>query len=74
MEATKWYWCMAHERVESEHERDEPDNSLGPYDSPKAAREWKARTDARNEAWKEQDKSWFGEDDEDPDLGGGPVM
>ena len=49
MTATEWYWCLAHERAETAEDRDDPDNALGPYDSAEAARDWKARSEARAE-------------------------
>lgn len=62
MSTTKYYWCLTHERVETGEERDDPDNSLGPYISADAARDWKATVEARNEAWEEEDERWTGTD------------
>lgn len=60
MSTTEWYWCMTHGRVESE--RDDPDNSLGPYPTEEAAQNWKATAEARNQAWDDEDERWSGDD------------
>lgn len=65
--ATEWYWCLAHQRAETAEDRDDPDNALGPYERAEAARDWKARSEARAEEWKAQDEEWFGPEDE-PDA------
>lgn len=65
MSTTEWFWCLTHERAETEEDRDEPENSLGPYPSEAAARDWKATNEARNEAWKEEDERWHGTDEDD---------
>jgi hypothetical protein len=62
MSATQWYWCLTHQRAETVADRDDPDNSLGPYSSEEAARDWKATSEARNQAWDEEDERWEGED------------
>ncbi|MCU1499878.1 MAG: hypothetical protein JWM47_3831 [Acidimicrobiales bacterium] len=58
---TQWYWCLTHARPEPADQRDDPDNALGPYPSEDAARNWKAITEARNEAWDEKDERWNGD-------------
>lgn len=63
--STKWYWCLSHDRVESDDERDDPDNALGPYESPEAARNWRERVEERAEDWKAQDESWNSPDLDD---------
>lgn len=72
MSVTEWYWCLTHERAETDEARDDPDNSLGPYPTQEAARNWKATNEARNEEWKEEDERWSGTDDEDA-PGSGPA-
>ncbi len=69
MSETQWYWCLVHARVEAGDDRDNPDQSLGPYATEAAARDWKATNEARTESWKDQDKAWDGDDDEDRDDG-----
>ena len=56
-----WYWCLTHERPEAVSERDDPDNSLGPYATEDEARNWKQRNEDRAAAWKAQDLEWDGE-------------
>ena len=67
MTTEQWYWCLTHERVESAEERDRPDNAMGPYPSPEAARDWKALVEERNEAWKQADEEWEGTDEDEDD-------
>jgi hypothetical protein len=65
--ATDWYWCLTHGRAEAGSDRDDPDNSLGPYPTEAAAADWKSRNAERDEAWKAQDEEWTGEADDDDD-------
>jgi hypothetical protein len=58
----QWYWCLTHQRPEAAADRDDPDNSLGPYESEQAARDWRERNEERDAAWKAQDEAWDGED------------
>lgn len=54
----QWYWCLRHQRVESE-----PcgaANRMGPYPTREAARNWKDRVDAREDAWDADDERWDG--------------
>lgn len=59
-----WYWCLTHARVETAEDRDDPDNSLGPYPSAAEAADWQARVEARNARWQEADEEWFGTDED----------
>lgn len=63
--STQWYWCLTHSRPETEDDRDEPENALGPYDTEADARNWKERVEERAAEWKAQDEAWDGEDDGD---------
>lgn len=65
MSTTEWYWCLTHDRVETGADRDDLDNSLGPYPSEAAARDWKATNEARAEDWKEDDERWHGTDEDE---------
>ncbi len=65
MTAEAWYWCFTHDRVENAEQRDDPDNALGPYATAAEAADWKSRAEDRNEAWKEADKEWAGDDEDD---------
>lgn len=63
-----WYWCFTHDRVEAAEQRDDPDNSLGPYSTAAEATDWRSKSEKRDEAWIEADKEWSGDDeDEDED-------
>ena len=59
----KWYWDLKANRAVESSERDTPDHLLGPYPTEEAAQNWKAKVEARNEAWKEDDERWSGDDD-----------
>lgn len=69
MSTTQWYWCLTHQQAETGEQRDDPDNSLGPYPDEDAARNWKATNEARNEAWDTEDERWSG-DEEPPEPRG----
>lgn len=62
MSTIEWYWCLTHQQAEPADQRDDPDNALGPYPSPEAARDWKRLSEERAEAWQEDDERWSGED------------
>lgn len=64
---TKWYWDLDRGCVVSSAERGPADNTLGPYDSPAEAANWKQKVDERNEAWDDADDEWRG----DADAGSG---
>ena len=57
-DASRWYWCLEHDRAEPEREACRATTRLGPYASPEEARRWKDRVEARNDAWDEQDEDW----------------
>ena len=57
----EWYWCLTHQRAEKSDQRDDPDNTLGPYVTAEAARNWKQTVDDRAEKWQEQDEAWSGD-------------
>ena len=59
----QWVWCLTHQRPEAAADRDDPDNSLGPYETEAAARAWRELNEERSETWKEQDEAWFGDED-----------
>jgi len=67
MSTEAWYWCFTHDRVEGAEQRDDPDNSLGPYPSAVAAADWRSTTEQRAEAWKQADEEWSGDDEADDD-------
>ena len=61
MSEIEWYWCLTHERAETADDRDDPDNALGPYESPEAARDWRQLHEDRALKWKLEDEEWTGE-------------
>jgi len=63
--SSQYFWCLTHGRVEAEGDRDDPDNTLGPYASEEEARNWKQRNEERETAWKAQDEAWDGEAGDD---------
>jgi len=65
MSTIEWYWCLTHERAEAAQDRDDPDNALGPYESPDAARDWRQRNEERALKWKVDDEMWTGEASDD---------
>lgn len=67
MSATEWYWCLTHDRAEPAEDRDDATNSLGPYPSEAAARDWKTTSEARNDEWEAQDEAWDGDDGDTDD-------
>ncbi len=50
----RWYWCLAHNAVESE-EGCRGSDRMGPYASAADAANWRAIAAARNEAWDAED-------------------
>lgn len=67
MAEKKWYWDLNRHRVVSSDERGPADNTLGPYDSPGEAANWKQKVEQRNEAWEEADEEWEGSSHADGD-------
>ncbi|MDQ2826387.1 MAG: hypothetical protein M3Y04_05440 [Actinomycetota bacterium] len=65
MSDTEWYWCLTHQRAERADERDDPDDSLGPYESKDAAEHWRERHDERATEWKAQDEAWEAKNEAD---------
>ncbi|MDP9419310.1 MAG: hypothetical protein M3P53_04030 [Actinomycetota bacterium] len=61
--STSWYWCFRHGRAEPEGEQCAAVDRLGPYPSRERALHWREQVDQRNEAWREQDRRWEGEDE-----------
>jgi hypothetical protein len=57
----RWYWCLTHATAEQGAGCRAQDR-LGPYPTAEAARDWKRRRDAREEAWEAEDERWEGED------------
>ena len=53
----QWWWCLRHNRVEQEPDV-RADERLGPYESAEAARDWRARNEAREKRWEDEDQVW----------------
>ncbi len=60
--STSWYWCFRHSRAEPEGEQCAANDRLGPYPTREQALHWREQVDQRNEAWREQDRRWEGDD------------
>jgi hypothetical protein len=58
--AERYYWCLSHQRVESEDNMCPGRDRLGPYDSAAAAEQALAKVQERNEAWDAEDERWEG--------------
>ena len=54
----EWYWCLRHERVESQEEACPADVRLGPFPTAEAAAGWKQTFSERDEAWQHEDEDW----------------
>ena len=58
MEPTEWYWDLERNvAVPAEH-RGPGDHTLGPYRTKGEAENWKATSEARNDAWDDADEEW----------------
>jgi len=58
--AERYYWCLSHQRVESEADMCAGRDRLGPYDSAAEAEQALAKVQQRNEAWDAEDERWEG--------------
>ena len=65
-----WYWDLLNERAVPAAERGFADHMLGPYPTKAAAENWKATSEARNEAWDDADEAWNAWDGEQGADGG----
>ncbi len=52
-----WYWCLRHNRAESE-ERCGAELRMGPYKSREEAANFAEKARAREDAWAEEDERW----------------
>jgi hypothetical protein len=59
--AERYYWCLTHQRVETEATKCAARNRLGPYDSAAEAEGALDRVRERNEVWDAEDARWQGE-------------
>lgn len=58
----RYFWCLRHERVETDTNRCPATERLGPYPSATEAQNALERVRQRNEAWDAEDARWAGED------------
>ena len=65
MAPDSWYWCLEHDRPEPEGDQCRADDRMGPYPSREEAVNWRHKADQREERWKEQDRQWEGETEDD---------
>lgn len=65
MSSREYFWCLRHERVESDDDVCPAKYLLGPYGSPAEAERALELVQQRNEAWEAEDARWAGEDDRD---------
>lgn len=56
----QWYWCLRHRRVEPGGQCCKAEDRMGPYPTAEAARDWKARSEAREDSWEAEDDRWAG--------------
>ncbi len=59
--AARYYWCLRHNRVESEDNACAERYRLGPYSSAAEAEQALSRVAERNAAWDAEDARWSGE-------------
>jgi hypothetical protein len=58
--AARYYWCLSHQRVETEANMCASKDRLGPYDSAAEAEQALDRVRERNDAWDAEDARWEG--------------
>jgi hypothetical protein len=59
--ADRYYWCLSHQRVETEANKCASKDRLGPYNSAAEAEQALDRVRERNEAWDAEDARWEGD-------------
>jgi hypothetical protein len=59
--ADRYYWCLSHQRVETEANMCASKDRLGPYNSAAEAERALERVRERNEAWDAEDARWEGD-------------
>lgn len=58
-----YYWCLKHNRVETDDDKCDVSRLLGPFDSRAGAENALNTVRQRNEAWEAEDERWHGEKD-----------
>lgn len=59
--ATRFYWCLRHQRVETDENACAERYLLGPFDTEAAARDALRLVRQRNEEWEAEDARWNGD-------------
>ena len=59
--AERYYWCLNHQRVETEANMCAAKHRLGPYETAADAERALDRVRERNEEWEAEDRRWEGE-------------
>jgi hypothetical protein len=57
----RYYWCLRHNRVETDQDVCPASMTMGPYGSPTEAEQALTRVAERNEQWDAEDARWRGE-------------
>ena len=57
----RYYWCLRHNRVETDQDVCPASMTMGPYESPTEAEQALTRVAERNEQWDAEDARWSGE-------------
>ena len=55
-----YYWCLRHNRVETDQDVCPASMTMGPYESPTEAEQALTRVAERNEQWDAEDARWRG--------------
>lgn len=58
-----YYWCLRHNRVETDADKCDESKLLGPFQTSTEATEALQKVQQRNEAWEAEDERWHGERD-----------
>jgi hypothetical protein len=58
-DSPRYYWCLRHRRVESEHPCGS-DLRMGPYPTKEAAERYAETAQGREESWEAEDERWEG--------------
>jgi hypothetical protein len=58
-----YYWCLKHNRVETDDNKCDESKLLGPYRTRSEAENALTKVRQRNEAWEAEDERWHGERD-----------
>jgi hypothetical protein len=56
-----YYWCLTHNRVETDRDVCPASMTMGPYENPTEAEQALARVAKRNEQWDADDAHWKGD-------------